>query len=122
MPRPTSQRARGDQGEALAVRHLARLGYKILARNVRCGRGELDCVALDGKTLCFVEVKTAVDGSAIDPEEHLTSAKIRSLRRSAREYLRANDLDEEAVDARFDVVAVRIKPARADITVYRDAL
>lgn len=117
----TPQRALGDRGEALAVAHLARAGYRVLARNVRCRRGELDCVALDGDTICFVEVKTAAAGSGVDPEEHLTPSKTRALRQAAREYLQANRLDEDSVDTRFDVVAVRMAGDRATITLYKEA-
>ncbi|MBI4601734.1 MAG: YraN family protein, partial [Planctomycetes bacterium] len=47
----------GRRGERAAARHLRRQGLRILARNVREGRGEIDLVALDGATLVFVEVK-----------------------------------------------------------------
>src|SRR5690606_11751265 len=47
----------GDQGERLAVRHLRRLGYRIVARQSRSRIGEIDVVAMDGDTIVFVEVK-----------------------------------------------------------------
>lgn len=47
----------GRRGEDMAARHLQRLGYRILERNVRGGRGELDLVALKGDLLVFIEVK-----------------------------------------------------------------
>src|SRR5437588_12855182 len=58
----------GAHGEALAIDHLERLGYRIVAANfsLPIGRNtrevivnaEIDVVAYDGPTLCFVEVKT----------------------------------------------------------------
>jgi putative endonuclease len=83
---------------------------------------ELDAVALDGRTLCFVEVKTASEGSPVEPEWHVTPAKRRALLRAARLYLRAHRLEEADVESRFDIVAVRLSDGGADIRVYRDAL
>jgi putative endonuclease len=51
-------RALGRRGEQLAAGHLERLGYEILARNVRTRAGEIDLIALGERTLVFVEVKT----------------------------------------------------------------
>ncbi len=48
---------KGRQAEEQACRYLLRRAYRILDRNCRLGRGELDIVALDGETLVFVEVK-----------------------------------------------------------------
>ncbi|MDQ1349322.1 MAG: putative endonuclease, partial [Acidobacteriota bacterium] len=61
--------ARGAAGEAAAEDFLKLSGYRIVARNVRTKVGELDLVALDGETLCFIEIKaraTAEFGRAIE--------------------------------------------------------
>ncbi len=47
----------GREAEERAARHLRLLGYRVLARNVRAGWGELDIVARKGDLLAFVEVK-----------------------------------------------------------------
>ena len=51
----------GVQGERYAYWYLRRLGYIFLARNYTTARskGEIDLVGFDGKTLAFVEVRTA---------------------------------------------------------------
>lgn len=49
---------KGRRGEARAARYLKLRGYRIVDRNVRAGRGELDIVSLKNDTLVFVEVKT----------------------------------------------------------------
>ena len=59
-------RARGKAGEDDAVRWLAAQGYEVLARNVVNHGGEIDVVAKDGDTLCFVEIK-ARDGDRYGP-------------------------------------------------------
>jgi len=48
----------GRQGEELAAAHLARLGFALLARNVRTRHGEIDLIAFDGAVLVFAEVKS----------------------------------------------------------------
>jgi putative endonuclease len=59
MPAPRDgRRALGAHGEDLAVAHLRRLGFTVLARNVRTRHGEIDVIAFDGRVLIFAEVKT----------------------------------------------------------------
>jgi putative endonuclease len=94
----------GDKGERLAVRHLKRLGYKILARKSRSRIGEIDIIALDGECLVFVEVKTRSTHAAGHPAEAITFEKRRQLTRAALAWLkRAGQLDHKA---RFDVIAI----------------
>ena len=56
LPRPVSTE-KGKKAEDAACRYLKRHGYKILDRNRRLARGELDIVALKADILVFVEVK-----------------------------------------------------------------
>lgn len=53
----------GRLGEELAAGHLQRLGFSVLARNVRTRHGEIDMIACDAETLVFAEVKSARSGS-----------------------------------------------------------
>lgn len=48
----------GAKGEALAVNYVKRLGWRILGKNIRMGRDELDITAMDGEELVVVEVRT----------------------------------------------------------------
>ncbi|MBI4603315.1 MAG: YraN family protein, partial [Planctomycetes bacterium] len=77
-------------GERLAARYLRRQGLAIVSRNVRCGRGEIDLVALEGTTLVFVEVKsrTARPGEERTGLEKLGPEKLRALRRACHRYLK----------------------------------
>ncbi|MEJ5377459.1 MAG: YraN family protein [bacterium] len=93
----------GSQGEAAAAEALRGRGYKILERNYRCALGELDLVALQGKTLVFVEVKSGL-ASAIFPRERVDFRKRRKLVQVAMYYLKEKRM--EGVSARFDVVEV----------------
>ena len=98
------RRALGASGEAIAARHLERRGFRILERNVRCHRGEIDLVALDAGTVVFVEVKSNRGRRYGAPEEMVTPAKQRRLTRLAVWYLQRRGWLGRA--ARFDVVAV----------------
>jgi len=98
------RRALGARGESAAAEHLVRRGFRILERNVRCGRGEIDMVAVDGAVVVFVEVKSNRGRRFGAPEEMVTPAKQRQLTRLATWYLqRRRWLGRPA---RFDVVAV----------------
>jgi putative endonuclease len=94
----------GERGEDAAVRFLKRRRYRILGRRVDTRHGEIDIVAVDGRTVVFVEVKTRESGEAGHPSEAIDERKQRRLTGAALAYLRAQGLLEYA--ARFDVVAV----------------
>ncbi len=94
----------GRRGEDVAERFLKRLGYIILARGHRDNIGEIDLIAVDGRTIVFVEVKTRTSHDAGHPGDAVDEAKQRKLTRLALSYLKRHDLLENA--ARFDVVAV----------------
>jgi putative endonuclease len=55
---PDGRRRLGLLGEELAAAHLERLGFTVLARNVRTRHGEIDLIVFDGRRLVFAEVKT----------------------------------------------------------------
>lgn len=94
----------GQKGEEAAARYLRYRGYRILVRGVRSARGEIDLVALDGKTIVFVEVKTRQSDEPISPAEGVDTRKQSHILRSAQEFLHRHQLEE--YPCRFDVVAV----------------
>jgi putative endonuclease len=85
--RVDARRALGRLGEELAAAHLRRLGFSVLARNVRTRRGEIDLIAFDGATLVFAEVKTR-RAYAGDRHTSLALEPLSALRRSQRARLR----------------------------------
>ncbi len=90
----------GQRGEAEAAHYLRRLGYKILARGRRLVSGELDLVALDGRTIVFVEVKTRTSQEAGHPEDAVDAVKQRKLTRLAVTFMKRHGLLE--FPARFE--------------------
>ena len=53
----TDKQLAGDAAESLAIALIERAGLRVLERNYRVRGGEIDCIALDGETLVFVEVR-----------------------------------------------------------------
>jgi len=113
-------RTLGEQGEALAARYLKRRGFKIVSRRDRSRLGELDLVAVEGRTIVFVEVKTRRSTRKGRPAEAIDHAKQCQLTRAALTFLKSHGLLDE--QARFDVIAI-IWPNGADphIEHFRDA-
>jgi putative endonuclease len=112
----------GRRGEALAAEHLRARGYELVAANFRLGVGrnrrgavveaELDIVAYDGPTLCFVEVKTRASDWFAAPEANVDLRKQRQVTRAARAYRRLLGLAD--APRRYDVVTVILPPPDAD--------
>lgn len=80
----------GNEGEDLAADWLIKKGYKILFRNWRHSRYEIDMVALKGDTLHIIEVKSRNHSRFGYPEDNVTKKKFRSLKRAADEFLYRN--------------------------------
>ncbi len=96
----------GRKGEKLARRCLKRKGYRILARNYVCSAGEVDLIALTGRTIVFVEVKTRSADDHHDPEEAVNTPKQRKIQRVARHWLATHRSSDYAF--RFDIVAITL--------------
>jgi len=97
------RRAVGQSGEDRAVRHLKKLGYKIVDRNWRNEVGELDIVASRESQLVFVEVRTIESPNLRFPEQSVGPAKQRKLARLATAYVQRAKHDGEW---RIDVIAI----------------
>jgi putative endonuclease len=112
--RPAQHFELGRRGEALAIEYLERAGYRIVAANftVPIGRNlrgvlvnaEIDVVAYDGPTLCFIEVKTRASDEFAPPQTNVDLRKRRQIARAGRGYRKMLGLMEAAY--RYDVVTV----------------
>jgi putative endonuclease len=107
------------RGEDAAADYLVRHDLTIIDRNWRCRAGEIDIVALDGKTIVFCEVKTRRSLAAGTPEEAVDRRKQRRIVRLAEHYLGRAGL--EGVDARFDVIAIEVSCGKALLRHHRGA-
>lgn len=100
----------GAYGEAVALAHLRRLGFKFLVANYRSRWGEIDLVCRHHQTLVFVEVKTRGPNPWASPAAAVNPSKQRRLIRTAQAYLQ--ELSVRDVVARFDVVEVFLLPGQ----------
>jgi len=108
-------RTLGERGELAAVKFLRRRGYVIIAHSMRGPFGELDIIAVDGKTVVFVEVKTRRSHDAGHPADGVDARKRRRLTRLALAYLKRHNLLENP--ARFDIVAITWADKRQPPTI-----
>ena len=104
----------GKLGEAYAAAYLEQLGYRLVAANftLPVGRNlrgavvnaEIDLVAYEHNTLCFVEVKARASDWFAPPQANIDLRKRRQIARAARAYLQLFELEDQS--HRFDVVTV----------------
>lgn len=104
----------GKRGEELAAAYLEQVGYRIVAANfsLPVGRNrigavinvEIDLVAYERQTLCFVEVKARTSDWFVQPQANVDRRKQRQIARAARIYRRMFGLT--GAPFRYDVVTV----------------
>ncbi len=109
----------GKSGEELAVALLEESGYRILARNYKTKLGEIDIVAYDKDTICFVEVKTRHSDKHGTPQEAISGFKQRQISKAALMYLKKNHLLDKK--ARFDVVSIIYSENAPKLDLIKDA-
>jgi putative endonuclease len=106
----TVQRQRiGRAAEDLVATRFAASGWEIVERNARTRFGELDIVALDGRTLVFVEVKAGRAGSSFGPERPVLGVNRRKqlkVRRLATAWMGERRDAPRYGEIRFDAVGV----------------
>jgi putative endonuclease len=93
----------GQVGENLAADHLEKAGYKILFRNWKWGKNEIDIIAENHDFIIFAEVKTRSDDFQMHPITAVTREKQKSIIWAANCYLQKFKIDKES---RFDILTV----------------
>lgn len=96
---------KGLQAEHLAAVFLAQQGLQILHSNYRCKFGEIDLIAQDGATLCFVEVRFRASVAYGSPIDTIDGRKRRRILKTATHFL-AYRLRGRPCACRFDIVTV----------------
>ena len=96
----------GLRGEQMAAGFLLQNGYRVLERNWRWGKAEIDLIVQIDETLVFVEVKTRSHARFGYPDEAVGPKKERLMVEAATEYLYRLDWQGEF---RFDVIAVLLE-------------
>lgn len=91
-------------GERIAEAFCVLRGWRVVDRNAREGRGEIDLIALDGETVVFVEVKFRTGRDRAAPLVAVNSKKRQDVGRAATQWLARRGLTDRPV--RFDVVGI----------------
>jgi len=99
----------GRAAEDFVAGKLAAAGWEIVERNARTRYGELDIVALDGRSLVFVEVKAGRENSIFGPERPVLGVgptKQLRIRRLAVAWMMERRDAPRYDEIRFDAVGV----------------
>ncbi|MCC6485337.1 MAG: YraN family protein [Armatimonadetes bacterium] len=105
----------GQAAENAARAFLRGLGWEIVCCNYRSRWGEIDIVARDGETICFVEVRARQRGALVSPAQSVSRDKRQKLTRAASDWLGQTQAD---VPCRFDVVEVELHNGLGRITAH----
>ena len=120
MFRSEKRRANHEKGalsEDIAVLYLKSQGYRILSRNFRFHKNEIDIIAQDGKYLTFIEVKARKNPKHGFGYEAVNLNKQRCIRKVAEAYLIMNHMSLSDTPCRFDVISIDSK----DISLFKNA-
>jgi len=119
MSNGQARRMLGQRGEQEAEKFLIAQQYSILVRNYRSSLGEIDLIALDRRTIVFVEVRTRTGPIFGDPLASVNARKQRQIVKTALVYLARNGLYHCA--ARFDVIGIQWEAGTARLTHVKGA-
>lgn len=93
----------GKLAEDLATEFLIKKKYRILVKNYRFQKAEIDIIAENEETIVIVEVKARSYNTIMEPQEAVTKSKIKLLVKAADAYLNENPTPKEV---RFDIITV----------------
>lgn len=93
----------GKQAENWAVAFLEEKGYKILLRNYRYQKAEIDIIAEFENQIIIVEVKARETDAFAEPQDAVNRKKIQMLTLGANHFLEENDID---LEVRFDIISI----------------
>lgn len=96
----------GKKGEEVAVNYLQQKGYKILKRNYRYLKAEVDIIAKLEGLIIAVEVKTRTTDYFGSPQSFINKKKVQLLTNAMDRFIKDNNFDAEV---RFDIIAVLVK-------------
>lgn len=109
----------GKRGEELAAGLLKENGYKILVRNYKTKLGEIDIVASEKDTICFIEVKARQSDRFGLPSEAISGSKQRQISKAALMFLKEKNLLDKK--ARFDVISVIYSNDKPQLELIKNA-
>jgi len=108
----------GKEGETMALEYLEKNGFRVLEKNWRYLKAEVDLIAMKDEMLVVIEVKTRATDYFGEPEEAVTTAKQKLLSDAANAFLQMNNLDHEV---RFDIISIITNHAEKKLHHITDA-
>ncbi len=108
----------GEKGEKLAVRHLEKKGYTIVARNFQTRFGEVDIICKNKQYIVFAEVKTRSEGYLICGRDAVGAAKQRRIFKAAMQFLQSDPVE---LQPRFDVIEIVLSDKECKIEHIENA-
>jgi putative endonuclease len=108
----------GKKGEEIAAEYLTRQGFKILERNWRFEKDEIDIIATGEGFLAIVEVKTRSTDIFGQPEEAVTKKKEKYIVRATEEYIIQHNL---MMEVRYDIISIVVRNGKPKINHIREA-
>jgi putative endonuclease len=116
---PDARKSFGDRAEEFAANFLKENGYKIICRNYKTRLGEVDIIAQDNDTVCFIEVKARKSGRFGTGAESVSALKQRQVSKAALIFLKEKRLLNNK--ARFDVVSLDYSSGKAEAELIKNA-
>ncbi|MBN1515280.1 YraN family protein [Candidatus Sumerlaeota bacterium] len=104
----------GAWGEAVAVRHFWKQGWRILERNYVYGKAEIDVIAEDHGELVILEIRTRVDPN-VHPSETITARKSEKISQAAHQYIQRHCAGCQHF--RFDTASVIVAADRRSYVI-----
>ena len=99
----------GKAGEQIAADYLKKKGYRIITRNWRYRKAEIDIIAEANGVLVVIEVKTRSSNHYGNPQDFISKEKIRLLVLATDAYITKKEI---TLQVRFDIVSVLIPPKK----------
>ncbi len=109
----------GKKGESLAVDFLLKEKYRIVARNYKAEKYELDIVAIKDGMLVFVEVKTRSTDRFGEPEESVGYQKEHHIAEAAEHFM--EHFEDHFTDVRYDIISIILNDTNTKIKHIEDA-
>ena len=93
----------GKLAEELAEAFLLEKGMKILAKNFRYQKAEIDLIAQTENQIVIVEVKARATDVFMLPQEAVNKKKIKLMVLAANYFIEENNI---SLETRFDVISI----------------
>jgi putative endonuclease len=94
---------KGKEAEQMAEKYLEIKGYKIVERNFRAGKGEIDLIGYKEGWIVFFEVRYRKNSDYGYPEQTISNKKEKLLWDTALEYVHSKNWNG---NIRYDIISI----------------